>query len=157
MIDTKIELDQLEGTWHIIYTNFPMWLKGDKTDPMISYMIENKNNVIGLRDQVDYQNNGKISSIIGFDKTLNNLNTKFEWRGKGIISLLTSNWEIIYMEDKLDWLIIHFEKTIFTPAGYDVLSKNKLPSENQLIDIQNKLRELNLLDQLTALRLSNHE
>ncbi len=95
MIHTKIELDQLEGTWHIIYTNFPMWLKGDKTDPMISYMIENKNNSIGLRDQVDYQNNGKISSIIGFDKPLNDLNTKFEWRGKGIIGLLTSNWEII--------------------------------------------------------------
>lgn len=157
MINTKIELEKLEGTFHIIYTNFPMWLNGNKTDPMISYLIEEKNNVKGLRDQVDYQHNGKIHSILGFDKPLNELNTEFEWHGKGITGFITSKWQILYIDEQYDWMLIHFQKTLFTPEGYDVLSKRKTPSENQLIDIQNKLKELDLLDDLTALRLSNHE
>ena len=30
MVREYINLQELEGKWHIIITNFPMWLKGDK-------------------------------------------------------------------------------------------------------------------------------
>lgn len=30
MAKEQINLHELEGKWHVILTNFPMWLKGDK-------------------------------------------------------------------------------------------------------------------------------
>ena len=152
-----MKIEQLEGVWSVIYTNFPMWLKGDKIRPTFTYITEERNGILGLKDEVNYLSNGKIKSIIGWDESLNKDNTSFMWRGEGLKSIITSNWEIIYTAENLDWLIIHFEKTLFTPEGYDVISKNKTPNENEITAIHNKLRELDLMDKLTSLLLSSHE
>lgn len=122
-IAQSIDLEQLEGKWYINMTNFPMWIKGDKTNPTFNYTISNCGKIVGLRDEVQYLKNGKTKNIVGFDKPENDKKSKFIWRGKGVLRLLKSEWEIIYFDSEKEIIVLKFEKTLFTPAGYDVISR----------------------------------
>lgn len=153
----RIELDRIEGTWYVIFTNFKMWLKGDKIRPTFTYLKEEKEGEFYLRDEVNYLHNGKVKSILGKDKSLNEENTKFRWQGNKITSVLKSDWEIIFFDEKLDWFIIYFDKTFLTAEGYDVLVKNKIPNDEQISAIKSKLTELNLMHDLTSLLTSHQE
>lgn len=148
MANEKINLQALEGKWYIILSNFPMWLKGDKTNPTFNYKIAERSGVIGLTDEVKYNQNGRIKSINGFDKPLNTENTSFEWRGNGLLSLLSSKWQILYLDTAEHWAIIYFEKTLFTPKGYDVICQEKQPNGLIMSKIEGKLRELNISEKL---------
>jgi hypothetical protein len=143
-----IPLHDLEGRWYVVLSNFPMWLKGDKTSPNLNYAVETKGAVTGLRDEVISQKRGKPQSIVGFDTPLDGANTRFQWRGKGLLALLTSRWEIVHLEAHGEWAIIHFEKTLFTPEGYDVIARRKELSSEMLADIQLALRECGITAQL---------
>lgn len=100
-----------------------MWLKKHNHNPTFNYAIEKKDTIEGLKDVVMYQKGKKTKKIEGFDTPLNTANTAFEWRGKGILSLFKSKWEIVYYGN--DFAIIHFQKTLFTAEGYDVISRQK--------------------------------
>lgn len=136
----KIELQDLEGRWYINQSNFPMWLKGDKTSPTFNYTIQEKGGKKGLLDVVEYQQNNTTKRIKGFDKVLDKQHTKFLWRGKGWMSILTSKWSIVHLSPNKEWAIIFFQKTLFTPKGYDVISRKKRLSSEQIqaLDIQIK-------------------
>ncbi len=131
MTAENINLQDLEGTWYIVLTNFPMWLKGDKTRPTFNYTITQHGSITGLRDEVRSWKHGKEQVIVGFDTPLDTTNRRFVWRGKGLLSLLTSRWEIVYFDTAKEWAIIHFEKTLFTPEGYDVIARRKNLSAEQ--------------------------
>jgi hypothetical protein len=146
-----IPLEMLEGRWHIILTNFPMWLKGDKQNPTFNYKIAIKNGIKGLMDSVEYLKNGSIKSINGFDKPLNNSNTAFEWNGNGLLGLLSSKWQVLHLDTKDNWAIIYFEKTLFTPKGYDVIAREKNVGEETLKKINNKLKDLKIGENLTKI------
>lgn len=149
--DKTIDLTDLEGIWYINQSNFPMWLKGDKTSPTFNYTIVNKKKGTFLLDKVKYLKNGKEKSINGIDKPLNTDNSKFIWRGKGILSLLKSKWETLYINTDNQWAVIYFEKTLFTPEGYDVISRNTTLSKEIEQDVKNKLNELGVKQKLTTL------
>ena len=53
-----------------------------------------------------------------------------------------SEWEILYTTQ--EWAIIYFEKTLFTPKGYDVIARNETLSDELLIVINAKLEELKI-------------
>lgn len=148
MANEKINLQTLEGKWYIILTNFPMWLKGDKTNPTFNYKKAEKDGVLGLIDEVKYTQNGRTKSINGFDKPLNAENTSFEWRGNGLLSLLSSKWQILYLDTIENWAIIYFEKTLFTPKGYDVICQEKQPNSLIMRKIAEKLSELRISEKL---------
>ena len=145
----KISLEELKGRWYIHLTNFPMWLKGNRTNPTFNYTIQEKNGVVGLNDEVSFLKKGKQTAIHGFDTPLNIGNTKFEWRGKGWMKILKSRWEILHTTE--EWAIIYFEKTLFTPKGYDVIARNETLSKELLIEINTKLEILNIVP-LTNIR-----
>jgi hypothetical protein len=139
-----LPINKLEGKWYILLTNFPMWLKGDKTSPTFNYTVETQNGITGLRDEVQSWKNGKKQQILGFDTPLDETNRRFQWRGKGLLSLLSSRWEIIYLDVTKEWAIIHFEKTLFTPEGYDVIARSQRISPETLASIQSILLELSI-------------
>jgi len=148
---SMLKLEELEGEWFINMSNFPMWLKGDKTNPRFNYSIVEKNSKIGLSDKVDFIENGREKSILGYDTPLNPNYTKFRWRGKGMLKLLKSNWEIIYYDKDEEWILLYFEKTLFTPKGYDVISrKPRLALETESI-IRKKLKNLGIDSQLSKI------
>lgn len=144
----QLSLSDLEGRWYILLSNFPMWLKGDKTSPSLNYRLEVRAGVHGLRDEVIAWKNGKQSSIVGFDTPLDGTNHTFEWRGKGLLSVLTSRWEIVHLNAEEEWAIIHFEKTLFTPEGYDVIARSNILSQELLTSIRSALRELGITAEL---------
>jgi hypothetical protein len=115
----------LTGTWFICFSNFTMWTKGDKVQPAFHYEIaaNRKGNSI-LTDEVRYFKKGKEKSIKGFDTPSPSDPNAFLWRGKGFLKLLSSHWKVVLKdEDKGEWAVIHFSKTLFTPAGIDVISR----------------------------------
>lgn len=144
MLEEKLQLEDYEGSWYINMTNFPMWLKGDKTNPTLNYKVGQRGNTNGLEDEVIYLENGKQKSISGFDKPLNENKTKFIWRGNGLLWLLSSKWDIVYLDREKQIAITHFEKTLFTPEGVDVISKKKELTTEEIQEILEVIKTKNL-------------
>lgn len=147
-----LNLADWEGRWYIVLTNFPMWLKGDKTSPSLNYTAQARGGIMGLRDEVLSWKNGKQTTILGFDTPEGADNRRFVWRGRGILSLLTSVWELVYIDSTRHWAIIHFEKTLFTPEGYDVVCRAKQLSPKELAAVQVKLAEIGIIERLQPIR-----
>ncbi len=124
---SKLLLNDLRGEWYVLFSNFPMWLKGNKLFPRFNYDIEINNKLIGLRDEVRYVQDNKPKQLVGFDKPLDETNEKFEWRGKGLHWLIRSRWQIMHYDmQEMEWMVISFERTLFTPAGIDIISRSPM-------------------------------
>ena len=54
-------LELLQGRWYIHFSNFPMWLKGDKTNPTFNYTIEKRGDIYIKNNH--YGNTGKPNSF----------------------------------------------------------------------------------------------
>ncbi len=150
--NTRINLHDLEGKWFIHQSNFPMWLKGDKTSPTFNYAIIEKKRSLYLSDKVSYLKNGKVKNINGIDKPLDAANREFVWSGNGLLSLLKSKWKILHLELKEEWAIIFFKQTLFTPQGYDVISRKPVLSPEVAQKIASKLKELGVEQILQPIR-----
>lgn len=109
----------LTGSWHIIGTTFNMWLKGNRTEPSITYSIVN-NQPLTFLDQVRFRKNNKMKSIEGYDKLKGR---QFVWSGKGILKLIKSKWEVVYLDSNI--LVIQFDATLLTSSGMDILLRDK--------------------------------
>jgi len=138
-----LALSDLEGKWYILQTDFPMWLSGKRTAPTFNYQLLDGKQV--LQDKVLFMKNNKEKSIQGVDYPANSDNTAFVWRGKGLLRLLKSKWEIVYMNPGMQWAIIYFEKTLFTPRGFDVIARQKQITKDQQQLIEDKLMELHIM------------
>ena len=146
-----MELQQISGLWHIYATNFPMWLSGKRTNPTFQYTLDKYEKGIRLIDVVSYHQNGNFKTINGYDFPLNKANTAFEWRGKGWMYFIKSKWKIIHVSPDEEWMIIYFEKTLFTPKGFDVITRCKDPSEKIRAEIKTFLSENRNIPTLKAL------
>ncbi|WP_353950181.1 hypothetical protein V6K52_11060 [Knoellia sp. S7-12] len=114
-------LDELEGTWHIVATTFPMWLSGKRTSPTFTYT--RRGDV--LEDDVAFRSDEKNKHIRGTDTPTGP--TSFEWRGNGLLKLLRSQWQVTHVADDNSWAVTEFAKTLFTPAGVDVITRVSVP------------------------------
>ncbi len=137
--------EELEGKWYIQYSNFPMWLKGDKQNPTFNYIFLSENKIL---DQVKFQKNGKFRRITGTDTPLNSQLTRFIWRGSGLLFFARSRWSILHFDPENRWALIKFQKTMFTPAGFDIITREKKPDPEILemigLYLTNTLPEENL-------------
>lgn len=149
--NTPLNLKSLEGTWYIHFSDFPMWLKGDKQYPTFTYTVKRRKGVVGLKDEVRYYKNNRAKSINGFDVPVDSSPGAFVWRGDGLLGLLKSKWDILYLDQKGTWAIIHFEKTLFTPEGYDVMARSAQLSEKMRQEFQEKLSELGLFSRMKVI------
>jgi len=124
-------IQTLVGTWFICSTNFPMWLKGDKTNPTFTYSITDKKDGINvLLDEVKYLKKGKTKTLTGFDYQDRTDSSAFVWRGKGLLSLVRSQWKVVLQDPDGQWAVIWFSKTLFTPEGVDIISRTpQLPDK----------------------------
>ena len=114
-------LAKLLGTWHIQFTNFPMWLSGEKLRPTFTYAAASSSDT--LVDIVTYEQRNRIRTIRGKDRHLGG--RRFRWRGDGLLCLLTSDWEVAFMSPEADWAIIRFEKSLLSPAGHDIVTRQE--------------------------------
>lgn len=115
---------QLEGTWYVVATNFPMWTKGRRTHPRFIY--SNSRTVNGravMDDTVAYSEGGREKTIVGVDTQVSQGSQAWVWRGKGLFTLFTSRWEIVAVAEDEQSLALAFTRTLFTPAGMDLIAR----------------------------------
>ena len=95
-----------------------------------------KENTDRLDDLVSYQglNSDKVSTVHGVDKvassgTSGTSRGEWDWRGKGLLMIASSHWELLGWGEEEGtgnkWVVTMFAKTLFTPAGIDVYSKDR--------------------------------
>ncbi len=129
----------LSGTCFIISTNFPIWLDGSETNPTFNYTVTGKKGKTFLIDEVKYTKNGKTKTINGFDYLNPNNDKAFTWQGKGFLAIAKSRWEIKLQDEKNEWAVIWFSKTLFTPEGVDIISKKSKLDKSLIEEIKTKM------------------
>ena len=116
----------LVGSWHIVETNFPMWLTGKRTEPTLNYAAL-RGSVFD--DVVRYVAGGRQREIYGLDTVDPNDPSHFTWRGRGLLALFRSDWYVIHHDDAAGVIAIYFEPTLFTPAGVDIAARSPRPDD----------------------------
>ncbi|KAK3051580.1 hypothetical protein LTR09_007235 [Extremus antarcticus] len=145
----------LTEEWHVTHSTLPMWKS--KRNVRIKYTpLEpsspsiSKENTDRLDDLVTYQSldKDKLSTINGIDKcsSTGEKRGEWDWRGKGWLKIAGSHWEVLGWGEEgtgNKWMVTEFAKTLFTPAGLDVYSKDRggLRAET-LEDIKKALTEI---------------
>jgi hypothetical protein len=127
----KVDRTDLLGSWHIQRTTFPMWLTGRKLRPSLQYGALNGDT--RLTDLVTYATkSGQLKQIHGYDSQNAEESAHFTWRGKGLLAPLRSDWLIYYLNAPAGIAAIYFTKTLFTPEGLDILSREERPPDEAL-------------------------
>lgn len=147
-ITDEVRLADFEGTWYINMSNFPMWTKGKRQNPRIKYTLVNDNRML---DEVLFEKKGKTKQIVGYDERAAEYKEGFIWQGKGLKSLLSSKWKILHYNHKYQIAVLEFEKTLFTPAGYDVISRDKKLSTQLYSLIEQLLPKIGVKQKLTLI------
>ena len=125
-------LELLPGTWHLLYSTFPMWKKEGIEDVTFNYAAAERRGKMGLTDEVKYSQKGAQKSIRGFDKPHKKDEKAFTWRGDGWLMMASSEWHVEWMSADGSCMMISFDKTLFTPSGVDILCRSKSPSDVDL-------------------------
>jgi|GEM_PF-5879311 len=133
-------IDILEGTWHLVHSNFKMWHKGSIADVTFNYTPIQKRGKVALLDEVKYTEDGTPKCITGYDYI--NDDSVFTWHGIGLLSLIRSSWQVEWMDKDCEYMLISFNKTLLTPAGVDILTRHNKPSAT-VIDEVWKLLQVN--------------
>jgi len=127
--------DFIIGTWHVTHSSLPLW-KGKRNVKITYKLLPKELGVQKIDDLVQYQavNSDKIKSVHGVDTPTPGNPGAWDWRGKGWLMIASSHWECLgfgHTDDGNQWMVTYFAKTLFTPAGIDVYSRNKegLPME----------------------------
>ena len=127
----------LHGKWHVTHSTLPMWKS--KRNVTITYtpLPASPHNVSDtetdrLDDLVSYQglDSDKLQTVRGIDKaSIKGSYDAWDWRGKGWLMIASSHWEVLGwgMEADSDnaWAVTYFAKTLFTPSGLDIYSKDQ--------------------------------
>jgi hypothetical protein len=123
--------DWMEGQWWVTHTSLPLWK--DKKNVTITYktLPAGKDGVVRIEDTSGYQahNSEKVKTIVGADTPVADDPGAFDWRGYGWLKIASSHWEILGwgdIEGGGQWVATYFQKTMFTPAGVDFYSRDKL-------------------------------
>ncbi|MFB9235750.1 hypothetical protein ACFFWC_09365 [Plantactinospora siamensis] len=112
----------LPGSWRILATTFPLWLSGKRSDPMITYTVL-PGDPLALRDDVSWTTRrGRRRHLIGIDRYRPGPD-RFVWRGAGMLRPLTSVWTVHHLSDDGTIAVLAFGRSLFTPAGLDVLGR----------------------------------
>ncbi|KAJ5781166.1 hypothetical protein N7457_006326 [Penicillium paradoxum] len=143
--------DFIIGTWHVTHSSLPLW-KG-KRNVNITYKLlpADAAGIQKIDDLVQYQaiDSEKIKSVHGVDTPAPDNPGAWDWRGRGWLMIASSHWECLGFGDVDDnqWVVTYFAKTLFTPAGIDVYSRNKEGLSQTTVDqILNALKELGIKD-----------
>ncbi|HEY1097517.1 MAG TPA: hypothetical protein VGF99_01260 [Myxococcota bacterium] len=151
-LPADFRVTDLVGRWHIVRTNFPMWLKGDKHAPTFNYAARD-GAADSLDDVVEYVQAGKTKRIVGVDRVVAGTVASFVWRGAGVLFFVTSRWHIAHLDRDRGLAVVVFDKTLFTPAGVDVIVRDRAAVDATGIDaaIDDALSALGITTTLTSL------
>lgn len=121
-------VDWLAGSWHVTHSTLPMWRSKRRVVITYTALPDSK-----LDDLVEYDD-GKPKTVRGVDTPLAGAGGwAWDWRGKGWLAIASSRWEVLGYgdeegtgegEERRQWVVTYFAKTLFTPAGIDIYSRH---------------------------------
>ena len=77
----------------------------------------------------------KWKTVEGIEKPDPDIESAWNWRGKGLLKVASSHWEVLgWGREEVGWVVIWFQKTLFTPAGIDVLARAKQGLSEELLE-----------------------
>lgn len=133
----ELDVRALAGDWYVLESTFPMWGEGSKTDPAFHYkVIADYEGGLLLDDRVTYFEKGRPEAIEGVDTPDARDSSHLTWRGKGILSLFTSDWYVVMRAPDDRWAVIYFSSTIATPEGVDIIARTETLPEATLAEIR---------------------
>jgi len=116
----------LPGSWHIGATNFPMWLRGDRLTPTLTYAVRSEQ-PLKLLDTVTYTTPGGVQkTIVGVDTYRGDGSDAagFVWRGRGLLFPFASHWKVEGVGPSDEFVVTRFSKSLVTPAGVDIMVRD---------------------------------
>lgn len=131
----------LAGTWFVIASDAPLWVKGDKVAPTLNYTIRQHGSTYRLLDEVKYTKDHHHKTITGYDKLNNTQTNAFIWRGKGVLFFVKSKWQVTLQDTAGRWAVIAYSKTLFTPEGVDILSRSPALDEATMQHIMHLMQQ----------------
>ena len=103
------------GTWFVVRTSSPFWRTRD--NPTVTYTPLSDGRVV---DTVRYTRRGNVRLVHGLDEPMPDGGWK--WRGvTALTRLASSRWRVLHGEE--EWAVTHFDRTLFTPEGWDVYAR----------------------------------
>ncbi len=134
--------EQLFGQWFIIHTSLPFWR--DKRNIKIAYsaLSSPPRPTDPINDTTTYQTlkSEKLKTVQGVNTLAQSEQQGvWDWRGSGWVKVVSNHWEILGHGcregggDAGRWIVIHTQKSFFTPAAVHVYSRSKkaLPEETK--------------------------
>ncbi|MFI5663816.1 hypothetical protein [Streptomyces sp. NPDC051684] len=119
---------RLTGTWHIVCSSFPMWQGERRTSATFTYapLPGGSSGAQKMSDVVRYRiRNGRRRRIRGVDTRLTGrAGSVYRWRGRGVLRVLSSEWEVREVGADDAWAVIVFSRSLVTPAGVDVVVRD---------------------------------
>lgn len=124
-------VEWLTGRWHVTHSSLPLWK--DKRNVTLDYAaLPSNDNASAVRidDTTSYKKLGseKVKTAHGIDTPSAGKPGAYDWRGTGWLRIASSHWEILGYgevagERAHRWIVTYFAKTLFTPAGIDIYSR----------------------------------
>ncbi|MGW6270157.1 MULTISPECIES: hypothetical protein [unclassified Streptomyces] len=136
MQELDVPPDRLAGTWHIACSSFPMWLRGGRTDATFTYtpLPQGTSGAPRMRDEVAYRSRGRRRRILGIDTRLTDRpGSVYRWRGRGLLAVLSSEWEVRELGADDAWAVIVFSRSLVTPAGVDVVVRADRLADREVV------------------------
>ena len=150
-------IDWLQATWHVTHSTWSRWSPSKRRNVCYNYSaLPDKTNAV--RDVVTYHGlySTKVKKIQGISSVTSD--KRMRWEGTGVLSLLGQKclWDVMgFGEMTVDvseerrgeisnkWMVIYYEKTMFSPQGMSILSSSPSGlSEKMLVRIKEDLKNL---------------
>ncbi|KAK6538821.1 hypothetical protein TWF694_010386 [Orbilia ellipsospora] len=133
-------------TWWVTTSTLPMW----KTEKNITITYTAIPSSQDIDDIIHYNPRSSppasegsnvqpvVKSIHGIDYPLteNPTDLSYKWRGRGWLMIASSRWQVVGYGGRdvkevdgvlegVEWVLTFFEKSLFTPAGIDIMTVEK--------------------------------
>jgi len=108
----------LPGRWTVAATNSPLWLSGERRNPLVEYSLLSEN-PLRLVDDVSWIDpDGAGKRLVGTDTWDD---PSFTWRGTGLKRFAASSWAVTGVGGEGSFVVVRFDKSFVSPAGIDIL------------------------------------
>ncbi|BCS19565.1 uncharacterized protein APUU_12393A [Aspergillus puulaauensis] len=152
----QITAPSLAGTWYITRSSSPFWR--DKHGVCINLTPEDAQQSSKPNQSTIYTNrtayrtsaetSASIKTVSGTDRRVAISNTDgncssaiiMEWRGSGWLRIAKTRWEILGFGAA--WMVVYADKSMFTPAGISVYSREKELNSELEGEIQDALARM---------------
>ncbi|EXJ69213.1 uncharacterized protein A1O5_07249 [Cladophialophora psammophila CBS 110553] len=133
----------LQGTWHVTHSTLPMWKHNRNVTITYTSIPQDGER---LDDLVEYQplTSDKHKRVEGVDTPVAHTKGAYSWRGKGLLKIASSHWQILgYGDEEGGWVVTFFQKTLFTPAGVDIYARRRGGLSEELLEqIKDEIRAI---------------